>query len=124
MYGAIIINDNIQNTVSHLKTYKDKLDTSGNVFVLVRNEVDMIGDVTHDFFDVIDVADKMGFFYVNTIVVPTDFTPSNLPDNVLYVVWIAKDKNHFFNNFYSYNIIHNNIFSLINRAIWPTSQIF
>ncbi len=97
MYGAIIINDNIQNTVSHLKTYKDKLDTSGNVFVLVRNEVDMIGDVTHDFFDVIDVADKMGFFYVNTIVVPTDFTPSNLPDNVLYVVWIAKDKNHFFN---------------------------
>ncbi|MBO7636950.1 MAG: site-specific DNA-methyltransferase [Paludibacteraceae bacterium] len=97
MYGAIIIDGNIQSSISLLNTFKGQLDSSGNVFVLVRNEVDAIGDVIHDFFDVIDAADKLGYFYVNTIVAPTSFSFSALPDNVLYIVWLAKDKNHFFN---------------------------
>ena len=98
MYGTIIINDSIQNCISLLGTYKEKLDDSGNMFILVKNEVDAIGDVTNDFFDVIFAASRIGYFYVNTIVAPTEErVNSNLPDNVLYIVWIAKDKNHFFN---------------------------
>lgn len=97
MYGTIIIDDNVQNSISLLDTFKGQLDSSGNVFVLVRNEADAKGNVIHDFFDVIDAADKLGYLYVNTIVAPTDVALSALPDNVLYIVWIAKDKNHFFN---------------------------
>ncbi len=98
MYGTIIINDAIKNSIKLLELNKEKLDASGNIFVLVRNEVDSLGDVTNDFLDVINAADKLKYLYVNTIVVPTeDVINSNLPDNVLYIVWLAKDKNHFFN---------------------------
>lgn len=98
MYGTIILENAIENSISLLDKYKDSLDPSGNVFVLVRNEVDAIGDVTSDFLDVIDAATSMGYLYVNTIVAPTkDRINADLPDNVLYIVWLAKDKNHFFN---------------------------
>lgn len=98
MYGTLIINDNIQNSISLLKSYQDKIDKSGNVFVLVRNEVNNIGDVTYDFLDVIHVANQIGYLYINTIVVPIEVRNTiDLPDNVLYIVWLAKDKNHFFN---------------------------
>ena len=98
MYGTIILNNTIENSISLLGKYKDSLDTSGNIFVLVRNEVNAIGDVTSDFLDVIDAATSMGYLYVNTIVVPTeDRINADLSDNVLYIVWLAKDKNHFFN---------------------------
>lgn len=98
MYGTIILENAIENSILLLDKYKDSLDPSGNVFVLVRNEVDAIGDVTSDFLDVIDAATSMGYLYVNTIVAPTkDRINADLPDNVLYIVWLAKDKNHFFN---------------------------
>lgn len=98
MYGTLIINDNIQNSISLLKSYQNKIDKSGNIFVLVRNEVDDIGDVVCDFFDVIHAATQIGYLYINTIVVPTKIKNAvDLPDNVLYIVWLAKEKNHFFN---------------------------
>lgn len=98
MYGTLIINDNIQGCISLLESYKDSVDKNGNVFALVRNEVCDTGDVTADFLDVIYAAKSMGYLYVNTIVVPTDNRiVASLPDNVLYIVWLAKDKNHFFN---------------------------
>lgn len=98
MYGTIIINDIIPNSIELLKSYNDKLDITGNIFVLVRNEVDELGDVSNDFLDVIEAADKMNYLYINTIVAPTEeITSSNLPDNVLYIVWLSKNKNHFFN---------------------------
>ena len=98
MYGTIIINDTIQNSIELLKSSKDNLDISGNIFVMVRNEVDAIGDVSNDFLDIIHSADKMEYVYVNTIVAPTEnIDYSTLPDNVLFIVWLAKDKNHFFN---------------------------
>ena len=98
MYGTIIINDTIQNSITQLESYKEELDDSGNIFVLVRNEADAIGDISNDFFDIISAAELKGYLYVNTIVVPTEILfQSNLPDNVLYIVWLAKTKNHFFN---------------------------
>lgn len=98
MYGTIILNNTIENSISLLGKYKDSIDQSGNIFVLVRNEVDAVGDVTSDFLDVIYAATSIGYLYVNTIVVPTDDRiNSDLPDNVLYIIWLAKDKNHFFN---------------------------
>ncbi len=98
MYGTIILNNSIQDSISLLKVYYNQIHQSGNIFVLVRNEVDTIGDVCSDFLDVIEAASSMGYLYVNTIVVPTkERINADLPDNVLYIVWLAKDKNHFFN---------------------------
>lgn len=96
-YGAIVIKQNIAMTKRLLEEYRDSLTQMGNMFVFVRNEYDEIGDVTNDVFDVIAHAVSKGYMYVNTIVVPTtDFIHVNLPDNVVYVVWLAKDKNHYF----------------------------
>ena len=96
-YGAIVIKQSIATIKRLLEEYKDSLTHSGNMFVFVRNEYDEVGDVTGDVFDVIAHAVSMGYMYVNTIVVPTtDFINVNLPDNVVYVVWLAKDKNHYF----------------------------
>ena len=98
MYGTLIINDNIQSCISVLESYKEKVNDTGNIFVLVRNELDDTSDVTRDFLDVIHSANSMGYLYVNTIVVPTDNRIlASLPDNVQYIVWLAKDKNHYFN---------------------------
>ena len=98
MIGTLIIKDTIQNSIGLLSSYKEKLDTSANVFVFIQNEVNNNGDVTNDFLDVIDASVKEGYFYVNTIVAPTkNRVSSELPDNILYIVWLASTKNHFFN---------------------------
>lgn len=82
----------------HLSSLRSQLKDNGNMFFIVRNKVGNNGDVVCDFFDLIDAAIKSGLFYVNTIVVPTETkVPSELPDNVLYVVWMAANKTHFFN---------------------------
>ena len=86
MIGSLVIKDTIQNSITLLSSYKDKLDNSANVFVFVRNEVDATGDVINDFLDIIDYAVKNGYYYVNTIVAPAkECAASELPDNVLYL---------------------------------------
>lgn len=98
MIGTLIIKDTIQNSIELLSSYKEKLDSSANVFAFIQNEVDSNGDVTNDFLDVIDASVKEGYFYVNTIVAPTKKrVSSELPDNILYIVWLALNKDHFFN---------------------------
>lgn len=98
MIGTLIIKDSIQNSIEFLSSYKSKLDRRANAFAFIQNEVGVNGDVTNDFLDVIYEAVKEGYCYVNTIVVPTkDIVSSELPDNVLYIVWLALDKDHYFN---------------------------
>ena len=97
MIGSLVIKDTIQNSIALLSSYKDKLDNSANVFVFARNEVDADGDVINDFLDIIDYAVKDGYFYVNTIVAPSrEYAASELPDNVIYIVWLALNKDHYF----------------------------
>lgn len=98
MIGTLIIKDTIQSSIELLSNYKEQLDKSANIFVFVQNEVNVAGDVINDFLNVIDEAVKNGYCYVNTIVAPTKKrTSSELPDNVLYIVWLALNKDHFFN---------------------------
>lgn len=98
MYGAIIIYDSIENSIKLLNSYKNNINNNGNIFILVNNEVNSIGDIKHDFLDIIAAASDLNLIYINTIVMPTERPiHSDLPDNVFYIVWLAKDKNHFFN---------------------------
>lgn len=98
MYGTIIIKDNIAGAIKHLSGCKKLLKEDGNLFVMVQSEIDTTGDVTADFFDVVYAADKEGYSYINTMVVPTEeHTASELPDNVLYIVWLAQTNKQFFN---------------------------
>jgi len=98
-YCTAIIKNTIINAQQELTRIKDKIIDSGNVFVIVRSEYDKNCDVKNDFFDVIVFGEKTGLLYVNTIVVPTkEKNEVELPDNVLYIVWFAKDKQkQFFN---------------------------
>jgi len=98
-YCTAIIKNTITNAQQELTRIKDKIIDSGNVFVIVRSEYNENADVKNDFFDIIDFGEKTGLLYVNTIVVPTkEKTEVELPDNVLYIVWFAKDKQkQFFN---------------------------
>lgn len=96
-YGTIIIRTSISKAIELVSEYHNSLDPSGNMFVCVRNEYNQIGDVERDLFDVVYEATKQGLLYVNTIIVPTeDVINVNIPDNVHYIVWLAKDKNHYF----------------------------
>ena len=98
MYGTIIIQDSIQQIFTHLNSNINNLDDSGNIFLLARTEYLSNGDVSFDFLDLIDYATKLGLQYVNTIVAPMNLSINTaFPDNVLYIVWLAKNKNHFFN---------------------------
>ena len=96
-YGTIVLHTSINQAISLINEQKNNLDPSGNLFVCIRNEYNQIGDVSNDLFDVIYEATKSGLLYVNTIIVPTeDVINVNIPDNVLYIVWLAKNKDHFF----------------------------
>jgi len=98
-YCTAIIRDTITNAQQKLTRIKNKIIDSGNIFVLIRSEYDENFDVKNDFFDIIDFGEKIGLLYVNTIVVPTkEKIEVELSDNVLYIVWFAKDKQkQFFN---------------------------
>jgi hypothetical protein len=98
-YCTAILKETIAGAQQTLTRIRNKMIESGNVFVLIRNEYDDNCDVKHDFFDVIDFGTKNGYSYVNTIVVPTkEKIKVELSDNVLYIVWFAKDRQkHFFN---------------------------
>lgn len=96
-YGTIIIRTSISKAIDLVSEYHNSLDSSGNMFVCVRNEYNQIGDVERDLFDVVYEATKQGLLYINTIIVPTeDVINVNIPDNVQYIVWLAKEKNHYF----------------------------
>jgi len=98
-YCTAIIKDTITNAQQKLIRIKSEIIDSGNIFVLVRSEYNENCDIKNDFFDIINFGEKTGLLYVNTIVVPTkEKIEVELPDNVLYIVWFAKDKQkQFFN---------------------------
>jgi len=98
-YCTAIIKDTIISAQQKLAQIKNEVIDSGNIFVLVRSEYDKNCNVKNDFFDIIDFGEKTGLLYVNTIVVPTkEKIEVELPDNVLYIVWFAIDKQkQFFN---------------------------
>lgn len=98
-YEAAIIKTTIPSAIKALAQYKDTVVESGNLFVLVRTEYDENGDVKNDFFDVIEYGNNIGLSYINTIVVPTEKkTEAELPDNVLYIVWFARNREKMFFN--------------------------
>lgn len=97
-YSTIIIKSNILQSINLLCESKDLLEDTGNIFLLIRNEYFENGDIKEDLFDVIKDSLNIGLLYINTIVAPTkDVIHTNIPDNVLYIIWLAKNKNHFFN---------------------------
>jgi DNA modification methylase len=98
-YGTIIIRNTVSDAIQSLENYQNSIIESGNVFAIVKTEYNAMFDVQNDFFDVIEFGDKLGLSYVNTIVVPVkEKTTAELPDNVLYIVWFAKNRQkQFFN---------------------------
>lgn len=89
---TVITNTNYSKTISLLKSEYDKLSDDGCFFALIKTEYDAKGNVINDFFDVISVAIKVGYHYVNTIVYPTsEVQECSFIDNVKYVVWLCKN---------------------------------
>jgi len=98
-YGTAIIRDNIPYAQKTLLRIKNQIAESGNVFVLIKNEYDDNYNIINDFLDVIEYSEKIGYAYINTIVVPTkEKLDVELPDNVLYIVWMVKDRQKMFFN--------------------------
>lgn len=90
-YGTIIIKGSFQTISNSIKEFVAQLDSSSCVFVFCRTEYNAVGDVKHDFLDVIQLGVESGLTYINTIVTPSsDFIKADLPDNVLYIVWFVK----------------------------------
>lgn len=88
---TVITNTEFSKTVSLLKDNYRLLSSDGCFFAIVRTEYDKQGTVTHDFFDIISIATKLGYEYINTIVYPTVYSQEvAFSDNVKYVVWLCK----------------------------------
>lgn len=88
---TVITNTGYAKTAALLETEYDKLSADGCFFALVRTEYDKMGNVLHDFLDVISVATTCGYEYVNTIVYPSSSAQqAAFTDNAKYVVWFCK----------------------------------
>ncbi len=92
---TIISNTSIEKTITLLKEKYSKIDDNGCFFAIVRTEYDENGNNIHDFLEVIAVADKIGYDYINTIVYPSSVSQNvAFTDNVKYVVWLSKNRSH------------------------------
>ncbi len=90
---VIIANTNFDSTTELLRSKYSILSEDGCFFAILRTEYDSYGNVMHDFFDVIEYADNIGYQYINTIVFPLKERQYNsFSDNVGFIVWLAKDR--------------------------------
>lgn len=93
MYDTVILKHSTSIIKEYMSRMSDEMNESGNLFTLSKNEYDDKGNVIYDFMDIIEEGMLLGFEYVNTIVVPTSFVGNAIiNDNVLYIVWLAKNK--------------------------------
>lgn len=89
---TVITNTGYAKTALLLKKEYENLSTDGCFFALVRTEYDELGNVVHDFLDVISAAVECGYEYVNTIVYPSAVSQSvAFSDNTKYIVWLCKN---------------------------------
>lgn len=94
MYKTIIIKNNIDICIEEITSNLNNLENDGSIFCIVRTQYKN-KKVEKDFMDLIEYCTKLKLFYINTIVIPEN---TNKLDNVLYCVWLTKDKkNYYFN---------------------------
>ena len=92
--NTIIIDNCIDDILSSIPKVSKDLDETGNLFCLTKTDYDENGDVIHDFMDIIDLCNKQGLFYINTIICINPTPQINcFQDNILYLVWFAKNIN-------------------------------
>lgn len=97
--GLFITKGSFSNIQNSLANFRKNFAPSACVYAICHSEYDEKGDVLHDFLDVIDYGVSIGLTYINTIVLPTrERIKSNLPDNVLYIVWFAPKVNEMYFN--------------------------
>ena len=70
--GLIIIDSNYEKIKKYLADMYSELDSTGNVFVISRNEYNGNNDIICDHFDISNSGVDLGYHYVNTIVAPTE----------------------------------------------------
>lgn len=89
---VIICQKGYEATISELKSNYDLLSEDGCFYAILGTEYDRMGNVTHDFLQVIKHAVDIGYTYVNTIVYPTiEKQDCVIKDNVRYVIWLCKN---------------------------------
>lgn len=92
MAKAIIIQTDYEEAFELLKEKFPALPEDGSVFVICSTEYDELGNVRHDFLELIDRAARLGYKYINTIVYPSAGAQLvSFRDNVRYVVWLCKN---------------------------------
>ena len=88
---VVICSKNYEEIISELKANYELLSEDGCFFALFSTEYDLVGNVKHDLFEIIQEAVKIGYSYINTIVYPTKAVQKVIfDDNVRYVVWLCK----------------------------------
>lgn len=93
---TVICKNKYEETKKILLEKCNEIDETGSFFSLYMTEYEQNGNVKHDFFDIISYAISIGYEYVNTIVIPTNenFNSVSFNDNVIYLIWLCKDKNN------------------------------
>ncbi len=99
MIRTVISFQPYEQTIELLKTKYNTLSEDGSFFAIFSTEYDSMGNVIHDFFQIIQKGVSMGYDYVNTIIYPTlDLQNVTFPDNIRYVVWLCKNNTEMYLN--------------------------
>lgn len=96
MLKTVIIKNKYESTIEKLKETYEKIDESGNVFILFKNEYNQNKNIEYSFLDIIGESIKIGYSYINTIVAPHEEDICGDIDNVIYVIWICKNYSKMF----------------------------
>jgi DNA modification methylase len=87
-----ILNLKYDEVIKYADKVMFEMNSTNSLFILFENEY-RDGEISHDFFDIIEYYVSKGFQYVNTIIVPRKpHSHEGFIDNVLYVLWFVKNK--------------------------------
>lgn len=92
MAQTIISKLSFTETIELLNMKYELLKEESTVFSIMSTEYDDKGNVIHDFLELIERATEIGYYFVNTIVYPTESGyDCTFYDNAKYVVWLCKN---------------------------------
>ena len=94
MYKTIIIKNSIDNCITELNSLSNSISDDGSIFCIVKTQY-RNNKVDKDFMDIIEKGLSLKLNYINTIVIPED---TKMTDNVLYCVWLVKNRECYYFN--------------------------
>lgn len=91
IYQSIFYELNDKVCDNELKEIFKKMSESASVFFLCNDSYDSSNNLVKSSLDYTEQIIKIGYSYVNTIIIPKNINESHVIDNVQYLLWFTKN---------------------------------